>query len=85
VTNDSPLSSAFEPLKCLVFQGLEAKTQTCCFAAPATNAVVRLHVNGVLLIFNGAHSTDPHGIAIFAIMWTNDVKHIYLLLKEIVD
>jgi hypothetical protein len=85
VTNASSLCSPLKPFGCLVLQGLVTENDACRFAATAANAVVCLHVNGILLIFYGVHSTDYEGITVFTVVFANNVEHFYLLPKEIAD
>jgi hypothetical protein len=76
---ENPLSSAFQPLWCLVFKGLVSKIDTSCLAAATADAIIGLHINRALLIFYGMHSTDSKGVAILTIMLANNVQHFFLL------
>jgi hypothetical protein len=48
-------------------------------ATATADAIIGLYINRALLIFYGMHSTDPHSIAILAIVSTNNVEHLPLL------
>jgi hypothetical protein len=49
------------------------------FATATADAIIGLHINRTLLISYGMHSTDPHSVAILAVVSTNNVKHLPLL------
>jgi hypothetical protein len=73
------LRRSFQPCLGFVLQGFVTKGDTGRFAASTPNAVIGFNVNRALLIFYGIYCTDSHGVAILAIMFTDNIKHLDFL------
>jgi hypothetical protein len=65
--------SSLQPGLGLILQGFVAKGDAGCFAAAATNTLVCLNIDGILLIHNGVDSADVHGVTVLAVMGTDDI------------
>ena len=77
------LRRSFQPGLGFVFQGLVTKGDTGRFAAATSDAIIGFYVNRALLIFNGMHGTDPKRITVLAVVFTDHIKHFYLLSYEV--
>jgi hypothetical protein len=73
------LRRSFQPGLGFVFQGLVTKGDTGRFAAATPDAIIGFNVNRALLILYGTYCTDSHGIAILAIMFADNIKHLDFL------
>jgi hypothetical protein len=75
MTSDQKLGGSHEPLRGFIFQGLITKCDTTGLATATANTIIGFHVNGTLFILNGMHSAYPEGIAIFAVMFADNIEH----------
>jgi hypothetical protein len=74
-----PLGSAHEPFGRFVFKGLMAKSNTGSFAGTASDAFIGIQIYSCSVLLNSMNGAHPESIAIFAVMFTDNIEHCNLL------